>query len=230
MKKKTSFEKKLKQKTQATRKRAVSMRFKKSKALAHLTNADRTLASIIEKVGVCALKPSPEGEHLDHVMRSIIFQQLSGKAASTIHSRFKGLYRDRSPTPAELLKTPDEKLRSVGLSRQKIGYLKDLAAKVENGQVPLARIHELEDEAVIDALTQVKGVGRWTAQMFLMFRLGRSDVLPLVDLGIQKAIMKAYKLRALPNAKQIEKIGAAWRPYCTIACWYLWRSLELKEK
>jgi DNA-3-methyladenine glycosylase II len=197
-----------------------------ARAIKHLVACDPKLARVIEDVGKCRFTPRAEGSHFDAVVRSIIYQQLSGRAAATIHGRVLGLYGGRDPSPAELLATPDETLRGVGLSRQKLGYLKDLARRVDDGSVPMDRLDSLGDDDVIDALVQVKGVGRWTAQMFLMFRLGRLDVLPELDLGIQKGIQRAYRLRSLPPPKRVLKIGAAWAPYRTIASWYLWRSLE----
>src|SRR5690242_11971760 len=149
-----------------------------SSAVRHLKRADPKLAAVIERVGPCRFEPRAEGTHFEAVARAIVFQQLSGKAAGTIHKRFHAIYGDRAPEPRELLTTTDDDLRAAGLSRQKIGYLRDLAHRVHIAEVPLERIESLGDEEVIAALTRVKGVGRWTAQMFLMFRLGRPDVLP----------------------------------------------------
>jgi 3-methyladenine DNA glycosylase/8-oxoguanine DNA glycosylase len=199
------------------------------RAIAHLTAADPTLAALIRRVGPFRLSPRSEGTHFDAVCRSIIYQQLSGKAAATIHGRVLGLYGGRAPRPDELATTSDDHLRGAGLSRQKLSYLKDLATRVAANELPIEALHELSDEDVIDALVQVKGVGRWTAQMFLMFRLGRPDVLPDLDLGIQNAIKRAYRLRKRPAPPRVMKIGAAWAPYRTVASWYLWRSLELPE-
>ena len=196
------------------------------KAVAHLRKVDPVLGQVIDKVGVYKGWPASNGTHFDAVARSIVFQQLSGKAASTIHGRFQGLYGGRTPLPAELATTSDEQLRAVGLSRQKSAYLKDLGAKVASGELPIETLHELTDEEVISALTQVKGIGRWTAQMFMMFRLGRPDVLPDLDLGVQKGIQRAYRLRKLPTPERVKKIGAKWAPYRTIASWYLWRLLD----
>ena len=196
------------------------------KAINHLKKVDPQLALIIERVGRCRFEPRADGTHFDAIVRSIVYQQLSGKAAATIHSRVQALYGGRPPTPAEILDTPDADLRSAGLSRQKLGYLKDLAVKVESGEVPIKRLHELEDDEIIEALTKIKGVGRWTAHMVLIFRLGRPDVLPDLDLGIQKAIMLAYGFPELPKPRDVLSIGAKWRPYSTIASWYLWRSLD----
>ena len=196
------------------------------KSIRHLERADPVLATIIEAVGPYRLQLRTEGTHFQALTRSIVFQQLSGKAAGTILSRFNDLYPDRSPTPETVLATSDEQLRSVGLSRQKIGYMRDLASKVASGELPLDRIDEMDDEDLIVHLVQVKGIGRWTAQMFLMFRLGRPDVLPELDLGIQNAIKKAYRKRKRPMPKDVKKIGAKWSPYSSVACWYLWRSLD----
>lgn len=196
------------------------------KSVRHLKRADPVLATIIEAVGPVRLQLRTEGTHFQALTRSIVFQQLSGKAAGTILSRFNDLYPERSPTPEAVLATSDERLRSVGLSRQKIGYMRDLASKVVSGALPLDRVEEMDDEDLIAHLIQVKGIGRWTAQMFLMFRLGRPDVLPELDLGIQNAIKKAYRKRKRPMPKDVKKIGAKWSPYSSVACWYLWRSLD----
>lgn len=196
------------------------------RAAVHLTRADPTLGAVIRAVGPCAFAPRADGTHFEAVARAIVFQQLSGKAASTIHGRFHALYGDRAPEPAELLATTDEALRGAGLSRQKIGYLRDLAARVAAGDVPLDRIEAMDDAEAITALTRVKGIGRWTAQIFLMFRLGRPDVLPELDLGVQKAVQLAYGLDALPSPREVARIGEAWAPWRTVAAWYLWRSLD----
>ena len=197
-------------------------------SIRHLKRVDAVLASVIERVGPCRLEPRRDGTHFDALVRSIVYQQLSGKAASTILGRVRGLYGDRSPTPAELLSTPDERLRAAGLSRQKLSYLKDLAANVESGLVPLAAdtIDHLADDEIIERLVQVKGIGRWTVQMFLIFRLGRPDVLPELDLGIQNAIRRAYRMRKQPGPKDVKRIGKKWTPHASVASWYLWRSLE----
>ena len=187
------------------------------------------MAGVMERVGPCRFRVSDGGSHFDAVVRSIVYQQLSGSAAATIHGRLLALYGGTAPEPALLLATSDDLLRGVGLSRQKISYLRDLAARVESGDVPVQSLHELDDDAIIDALTRIKGVGRWTAQMFLMFRLGRPDVLPELDLGVRKAIQLAYRTRGLPSTERVHKIGKRWAPYRTIASWYLWASLDIKE-
>jgi DNA-3-methyladenine glycosylase II len=196
------------------------------RAVAHLKRADPVLARVIARVGPCRFEPRAEGTHFEAVARAIVYQQLSGKAAGTIHARFHALYGGRAPEPAELLATGDDALRSAGLSRQKVGYLRDLAARVGAGDLPLDRVDALGDDDLIAALTRVKGVGRWTAQMFLMFRLGRPDVLPDLDLGVQKAIQLAYGRRAMPKPADVLRIGAPWAPYRTVASWYLWRFLD----
>jgi 3-methyladenine DNA glycosylase/8-oxoguanine DNA glycosylase len=203
-----------------------------SESVRHLKRVDPVLAVIIERVGPCRLEPRREGTHFDALVRSIIYQQLSGKAAATIHARVQALYGGRPPTPSELLATADEHLRASGLSRQKMSYLKDLAAKVESGVVPLTSdvIDHLSDDEIVERLVQVKGIGRWTVQMFLMFRLGRRDVLPDLDLGIQNAIRRAYRMRKQPRPKDVLRIGEKWRPHASVASWYLWRSLEAGRK
>jgi 3-methyladenine DNA glycosylase/8-oxoguanine DNA glycosylase len=181
---------------------------------------------VIETVGPCRLQLRTDGTHYDALLRSIVYQQLSGKAAGTILARFRALYPDDTPTPEAVLATSDQTLRGVGLSRQKIGYLRDLSSKVASGELPLDHVDRLDDEALIAHLVQIKGIGRWTAQMFLMFRLGRPDVLPELDLGIQNAIKKLYRKRKRPTPKDVKKIGAKWSPHASVACWYLWRSLD----
>jgi DNA-3-methyladenine glycosylase II len=196
------------------------------KAVVHLKKVDPVLGQVIEKLGTYNGWPASTGTHFDAVCRSIVFQQLSGKAAGTIHGRFQGLYGGRTPLPAELASTSDEHLRSIGLSRQKSAYLKDLGSRVALGDLPIETLHELSDDEIISALTQVKGIGRWTAQMFLMFRLGRPDVLPDLDLGVQKGIQQAYRLRKLPTPERVKKIGAKWAPYRTVGSWYMWRLVD----
>jgi DNA-3-methyladenine glycosylase II len=196
------------------------------KSVIHLKRADDVLARVIARVGPCRFRPRTTGTHFDALFRSIVYQQLSGKAAGTILDRVLALYGGRYPRPGRLLETSEASLRGAGLSRQKLVYLRDLAAKVDSGEVPLARVSRLADEEVITHLTHVKGIGRWTAQMFLIFRLGRPDVLPEQDLGIQTAIQRAYGLADRPAPPDVLRIGATWRPHATVASWYLWRSLE----
>ena len=198
-------------------------------ALAHLKRSDPTLSGLIKRVGPCRMRLSHAGTHYDALVRSIVFQQLSGKAAGTIHRRFCELYPGKRPRAEHVLGSNDVELRSAGLSRQKIGYLRDLSARVTDGSLPLAHLGRLPDDAIIDHLVQVKGIGRWTVQMFLMFRLGRPDVLPELDLGVQNAIQRAYGLPRRPLPKEVLDIGQKWRPFASVASWYLWRSLEIGD-
>jgi DNA-3-methyladenine glycosylase II len=197
------------------------------KALAHLRRADPVLRKVIEQVGPCRLRPLTDGSHFEFIARAIIYQQLSTKAAATIHGRVQALCGGSlAATPLSGL--ADEALRGAGLSRQKLGYLRDLSAHAAAGSLDTIHLPELPDEEVTRQLIQVKGVGVWTAQMFLMFRLGRPDVLPVLDLGIRKGVQRAYRLRKLPDARRVEKIAAPWAPYRTVGSWYMWRVLELK--
>ena len=195
-------------------------------ALAHLKRIDPVLAGVIARVGPCRMEPRRIGTHYDALVRSIVYQQLSGKAAGTIHRRFCEIYPNKRPRAELVAATEDAPLRGAGLSRQKIGYLRDLSARVTNRTLPLAHLGRLPDEAIIDHLVQVKGIGRWTVQMFLIFRLGRPDVLPELDLGVQVAIQRAYALSKRPTPKEVLVIGEKWRPHASVASWYLWRSLD----
>jgi DNA-3-methyladenine glycosylase II len=198
-----------------------------SDAIATLTTADPTLATVIDQVGNCRLdQVQMQGDLLFALCRSIIFQQLSTKAAQTIHQRFLEHYDSKLTAPT-ILQTEDETLRAVGLSRQKIIYIKDLAQKVQSDLPNLNTLMEWDDEAIIAALTQVKGIGKWTVQMLLIFRLHRWDVLPVDDLGIRTAVQRLYGFTELPKQKQVEQLGEPWKPYRAIASWYLWRSLDI---
>lgn len=191
-----------------------------------LLRKDPVLAAIIRRHGPCGLGAARDRfDHFQMLVRAIVFQQLSTKAATTIHGRLAAMLPESSPMAASLAALTDEQLRSAGISRQKAGYLRDLCEKVSSGAVLLDELDAMSDEEVITSLTRIKGIGRWTAEMFLMFRLQRPDVLPLDDLGIVNAIKKAYKLRK-PTPERLRKIGEAWRPYRSVACWYLWRSLD----
>ena len=195
------------------------------KAITHLKKCDPVLRAIIERVGPCHLEFRPP--EFQSVARSILYQQLNGKAAASIFKRFAALTGE-PVSPDGILKLTDEQLRSVGLSKQKSTYLKDLATKTRDGLLNFAKLPEMSDEEVIEHLTQVKGVGVWTAHMFLMFTLRRPDVLPTGDYGVQAAMKKHYRKRKMPKPKDMEKISRAWSPYRSIACWYLWRSLDIK--
>jgi DNA-3-methyladenine glycosylase II len=196
-----------------------------AKARRLLLRRDPVLAALIRKHGECGLARAQRSDHFSALVRAITGQQLSTKAAATIYSRLVALMPE-GLTPAALSALTDEQLRSVGMSRQKTTYFRDLCEKALSGVVPLDTLESMTDEEVITALTQVKGIGRWSAEMFLMFRLHRPDVLPVDDLGIVNAVKNVYRLRKRPTADRIRKIGAAWQPYRSVACWYLWRSLD----
>lgn len=196
-------------------------------AIRHLKKVDPVLANVIDTVGKCTLVPRMEGTHFDYVVRSIVYQQLSGKAAATIHGRFLDLLDKKKPAPAQILKIEEPALRKAGLSGQKARYIRSVAEQTHSGQLAIEMLHELNDEEIIAALTQVKGIGVWTVQMFLMFRLGRPDVLPVGDLGIQKGVQRAYGLRKLPKPERVQKIGKKWAPYRTVGSWYMWRLLDV---
>ena len=195
-------------------------------AVRHLKRADPILARVIERVGPCRFAPQSGGSHFHFMVRAIVFQQLAGPAARTIHRRVLELYGSEPPPPRAVAATPDEKLRAAGLSRQKLSYIKDLARKVDEGEVHLDRLEAMDDPAIIAELTRVKGIGVWSAQMFLLFRLGRPDVLPVGDLGVQKGVRLAYGLRSLPSPKRVTKIAKPWSPYATVGSWYMWRLLD----
>ena len=195
------------------------------KAVNHLKKSDPVLRAIIERVGPCRMEFGPP--EFASLAESIVYQQLNGKAAVTIFNRFAALAGDPI-TPEGILKLSDEQLRAVGLSKQKSSYMKDLAEKTKAGLLDFSKLPALSDEEVIEHLTQVKGIGVWTAHMFLMFTLKRSDVLPTGDYGVQAAMKKHYRKRKMPKPKEMEKIARAWSPYRSVACWYLWRSLDIK--
>src|SRR5713101_9678265 len=195
------------------------------KALLHLKKSDPVMRALIERVGPCKMQ---FGEPVFHSLaEAIVYQQLNGKAAVTIFKRFSALAGDPL-TPAGILKLTPEQMRSVGLSKQKSSYLFDMAERAHRGELDFSRLPEMSDEAVIEHLTQVKGVGVWTAHMFLMFTLRRPNVLPTGDFGVRMAMKKYYKKRKLPKPAQMEKIAKAWEPYRSVACWYLWKSLDVK--
>ena len=195
------------------------------KAVNHLKKSDPILRAIIERVGPCRMEF--EAPEFSSLAEAIVYQQLNGKAAVTIFNRFVALAGDPL-TPEGILKLSNEQMRSVGLSKQKSAYLKDLAAKASDGLLNFERLQDMTDDEVIEHLTQVKGIGVWTAHMFLIFSLRRPNVLPTGDYGVQMAIRKHYKKRKLPKPNEMEKIARAWEPYRSIACWYMWRSLDIK--
>jgi DNA-3-methyladenine glycosylase II len=199
-------------------------------AIAHLGNADSVLKSLIDDIGPNGLGDPRAGRPRDHygaLVRSIVGQQLSTKAARSIYNRLTERFGGRTPTPAEVLADdPDELRASAGLSRAKVSFLRSLAEHVLDGSLELDRLDRLPDEEVIAELVAVRGLGTWSAHMFLMFHLGRPDVLPVGDLGIRRAVMRRYDLEELPAPEQLSEIAEPWRPYRTLACRFLWRSLE----
>lgn len=213
-------------------------------AVRHLKGADPVLGALIESVGGFGLQVAG-GDAFTALARAIVFQQLSGSAAGTIYGRLAALLDGDLPPgarrtdpewkpparfgpPVALLALPDEAMRGAGVSRQKIAALRSLAEHFESGELGDEPFGTLEDEAVIERLTRVRGVGRWTAEMFLMFHLGRPDVLPVNDVGINRAIQRQYGLEAPPKPADVQRVGAPWRPWATVACWYLWRSEDVR--
>ena len=191
---------------------------------------DPVLGRAIRRIGPCGLAARQRKDHLSALIGAIVSQQLSTKAAATIYGRFVALFEDGNELSAAAISgVSDDRLRQVGLSSQKVGYLRDLCARIADGRLRLDELDGLSDENVIERLTAVRGFGRWTAEMFLMFRLHRPDVLPVGDLGIVNAIRHLYGLRTRPDAKRILKIGEAWRPYRSVACWYLWQTLRERQ-
>jgi len=195
------------------------------RARRHLSRRDPVLRDLMRAHGKCGLADAQNAEPFTALLKAIVSQQLSTKAARTIYARLLALF-DGVPTPIAMAAATDAQLRAVGLSGQKLRYMRDLSARVQDGSLALHALDGMTDDDVVVALTQVKGIGRWTAEMFLMFRLHRPDVLPVGDLGIVKAVQKAYGLRKTPTPDRLSQIGEAWRPYRSVACWYLWRSLN----
>ncbi len=212
-------------------------------ALAHLRLADAIMPRIIARVGEFALRPDGE-DPFRSLSRAIVYQQLSGRAAGTIYRRFLELFgrghsfdpavrrtspawdplADEFPPPEAVLALGDDEMRAAGLSRQKVASLRDLAARFASGELSVEHFHAWDDEEIIAHLCGVRGIGRWTAEMYLIFHLGRPDVLPVNDIGINRAIMRNYGLDAMPKPAAVKALGEPWRPWATVACWYLWRS------
>lgn len=195
-------------------------------ATTHLTQADPILARLIAHHGPCSLEPTPN--YYQKLVRSIIGQQLSVKAAETIWQRFLALFEGQPPLPEAILRKRPEELRSVGLSGAKVAYVQDLALQIVDGRLEINKLPDLSNQEIIAELTAVKGIGEWTAHMFLIFSLGQLDVLPVGDLGVRTAAMRLYELSDLPSAAQLRELSTArgWRPYESVASWYLWRSLD----
>ncbi|WP_139374015.1 DNA-3-methyladenine glycosylase family protein [Enhydrobacter aerosaccus] len=203
------------------------------RAVRHLKTSDPALGAIITNVGPFVMELKTSRSLFGALAEAIVYQQLSTKAAATIYGRLEALF-PRSIggfTPRDILQTPVDKLRGVGLSAAKVLALHDLARRVDNQELPtLQQANELEDAVLIERLVQVRGIGRWSAEMFLMFRLGRPDVLPLDDYSLRKAYAAAFGKRQLPAPRTLERHGEKWRPYRTVASWYLWRTLDLTDK
>jgi len=201
-------------------------------AVAHLRAADPALARVIDLVGPCGLQINATQSLFIALAEAIVYQQLTAKAAATIFARVRGLFphAQNGPTPLQILRVSDAKLRGAGLSGAKAAALRDLARKASDGQIPtLQDLRTMEDAAIVESLTQVKGIGRWTVEMLLMFRLGRPDILPLDDYGLQKGIAVIDRKRKLPAKKDMEKRGKRWSPYRSVASWYLWRAADMKR-
>jgi len=196
------------------------------KALNHLRKVDPIIGAIIERVGPFEMQyRDPIFETL---VRSIVYQQLNGKAALTIFTRLKDAAKSEPLTPESLLKLTPVRMRKLGLSQQKLTYIRELSRLTRDGEIDFERCQTLEDAHVIEHLTRVKGIGEWTAHMFLIFALRRTDILPTGDLGVRAAMKKAYRMRDLPKPKRMLQVAKPWHPHCTVACWYLWRSLDTK--
>jgi DNA-3-methyladenine glycosylase II len=199
-------------------------------AIQHLRKADERLANLIVRVGPCRLTPSAQQTPFEALVEAVTYQQLTGKAAATILGRVKALFpKRRFPRPEDFLKTSDERLRGAGLSRAKTAAIKDIASKTLAGVVPTGRaIKSMPDHQIVERLTAIRGVGPWTVQMLLIFKLGRQDVLPVTDYGVRKGFARTYGLIELPRPGELLEYGDRWRPYRTTAAWYLWRSLDLE--
>jgi DNA-3-methyladenine glycosylase II len=204
-------------------------------AVRHLKRVDPVMRGIIEQVGPCRLAERVQTNRLRALVLAIISQQISWHAARTVEQRFCAIYgcdsmdrRSRFPESEEILATNVRKLRAAGLSRQKVRYIRDIAARAANGALPLAHLGRMDDEAIMERLTAVKGIGRWTAEIFMMLSLGRPDVLPVDDLGLQHAVRIAYGLRRMPSEEKMLELAEPWRPFRSVASWYLWRSRRLQ--
>jgi 3-methyladenine DNA glycosylase/8-oxoguanine DNA glycosylase len=212
-------------------------------ACEHLSRVDRQLARIIVKSGACRLQQETTQSIFEALLESIIYQQLNGKVAATITARVKALFPENTkrlrtrrglvagfPTPEQILGASEELLRSAGLSRNKMLAIRDLAAKALDGTVPTVKqAHRMSDDELIERLTAVRGIGRWTVEMLLIFRLGRLDVLPVGDYGVRMGFAKMRKLAELPKAKELAAYGEKWKPHRSVASWYLWRAAEMKD-
>ncbi len=212
-------------------------------AIEHLSRVDKKLAKIITKAGPCYMQPETTQSLFESLLEAIIYQQLNGKVAATITARVKALFPEEPhriktrhgvqagfPSPEQVLAATPELLRSAGLSQNKMLAIRDLAAKALDGTVPTVRVaHKMSDDALVEHLTSVRGIGRWTVEMLLIFRLGRPDVLAVDDYGVRKGFAKMHRLEELPKPKELQAHGEKWRPHRSVACWYLWRAAEMKD-
>ena len=210
----------------------MELSFDPDQAVAVLARADRRLARVIKKAGPFTHRPGKLENPFQYLLRAIVYQQLTGKAAATIFSRVAALHPGRGAfRPEALLGTRDQKLRACGLSRAKTAAVKDLAAKALDGMLPtLAKLKKMDDAEIVARLTEVRGVGPWTVEMLLIFRLGRPDVLPVSDYGVRNGFMLTYGKKELPTAKELLSHGERWRPYRSIASWYMWRAVDLARE
>jgi DNA-3-methyladenine glycosylase II len=207
-----------------------SYEFDPQAALKHLSEVDCTLSKLIEVAGPFNMEIRVMHSPFEALARNIVYQQLNGTAAAAIHGRVLALFDGRRLRPKDVLEASDEDLRGAGLSRNKIMALRDLAAKTLDSTVPtLARLRRMGDEEIIERLTQVKGIGRWTVEMLLMSRLGRPDVLPVGDYGVRKGFQLVYGMEGMPTPKELARYGERWRPYRTVASWYMWRGVDLPQ-
>lgn len=202
------------------------MKIDYARARRHLMRQDPVLGTLIKQIGPCELAQTRRVDRFAMTVRSIVAQQLSAKAAMTIHDRLVDAVGASSVTPETVLALDAERMRACGLSWAKVASVRDLATKVLDRSLALESLDRLDDDAVIEALTTVKGIGRWSAEMFLIFRLGRPDILPVGDVGVQRAMRRLYGLRKHPSPARMTALARPWRPYRSIACWYLWRSLD----
>src|SRR5262245_27244297 len=216
----------------ATRTKPRGLEYDPELACRFLASAEPRLAELMTRAGPFTLRPAPTQSLFGALAESIVYQQLHGKAAATILSRVVALYHPkRFPGPSDILDTPSERLRAAGLSTAKTAALQDLAARTIDGTVPsIALARRMDDESLVERLTAVRGIGRWTVEMLLIFRLGRPDVLPLGDLGVRKGYARTFRKRGLPAPTVIERHGERWRPYRSVASWYMWRALERSEE
>jgi DNA-3-methyladenine glycosylase II len=205
----------------------MSLSFDLHQAVYTISTADRRMADVMAHIGPCRLELTPIENPFEALLRAIIYQQLSTRAADTIYNRVLALFPAGKPDPSGVLDLPGADLRSAGMSRAKINYAKDLALKTLEGKMPdLETLHSMEDRAIVERLCEVKGIGRWTVEMLLIFSMGRPDVLPATDLGVRKGFREVYGHEELPTVPELDAFGERWRPFRSVASWYLWRVVD----